>query len=622
VLQRHSLLSHNAPAGAPSRDAAIQRSRGRERLLSRQPTAVCAPSQKDEPPEAKILEAKTPKNVFALRSGKTEVPPPGGRWIWQLSLFSPTDYKDPVKSVLPLVLLLCAVSSVRASAAPKRPPNIVLLYSDDIGWGDLGCYGSKAIPTPNLDKLAADGVRFTAGYCTTATCTPSRYSLLTGEYAWRRKGTGVLPGDARLIIKPGRPTVASSLAGLGYATGVVGKWHLGLGDGPVDWNKKITPSPNEIGFTYSFIMAATGDRVPTVFVEDGSVVGLDPRDPIEVSYKQPYAGDPDLSLENERARLKMDWSHGHNMALVNGVGRIGWMKGGRAAVWNDESMGDTFAEKACAFIAHNKDKPFFLYYASHENHVPRVHHPRYAGRTPLGPRGDAVVAFDDQAGRILAELEKHGLTGNTLVIYTSDNGPVLDDGYKDRAVELNKQAAHSPAGPFRGGKYSILEGGTRVGFIVRWPGHAPAGKVSDALVSQVDLPAVFTRVAGGDPADFLKLDSVDTSAALSGGGGRNTLISSAQAGVLSIRDARWKFISGLNAPAKGRPAAGPVVDLLGSEEARTNDREQQAGPRLFDLEKDPAELHNVAAEHPDIVERMDALLKEQRAKGFAQPLPG
>jgi arylsulfatase A-like enzyme len=284
-------------------------------------------------------------------------------------------------------------------------------------------------------------------------------------------------------------------------------------------------------------------------------------------------------------------------------------------------MGDTFAEKACAFIARNKDKPFFLYYASHENHVPRVHHPRYAGKTPLGPRGDAVVAFDEQAGRILAELDKHGLAENTLVIYSSDNGPVLDDGYKDRAVELNRLAGHTPAGPFRGGKYSILEGGTRVGFIARWPGHTPVGQVSDALISQVDLPAVFTKVAGGDPADFLKLDSVDTSAALAGGPGRDTLISSTQANWLSIRDARWKFIAPTAAPPKGKQASGPLVDLLGSPEAQANDRREQSVPRLFDLQQDPAELHNVATEHPEIVERLRALLLEQRAKGVAQPLP-
>jgi arylsulfatase A-like enzyme len=232
-----------------------------------------------------------------------------------------------------------------------------------------------------------------------------------------------------------------------------------------------------------------------------------------------------------------------------------------------------------------------------------------------------VVAFDDQVGRILAELDKQGLTENTLVIYSSDNGPVLDDGYKDQAVELNKQAGHAPAGPFRGGKYSILEGGTRVGFLARWPGHTPAGKVSDALMSQVDLPAVFTKVAGGDPADFLKLDSVDTSAALSGGAGRETLISSTQGAVLSIRDARWKFISGVGAPGKGKKAQGPLVALLGSESEQANDSRDQSGPRLFDLQSDPGERHNVAKEHPEIVARLKALLEAQRAKGVGQPLP-
>jgi arylsulfatase A-like enzyme len=311
--------------------------------------------------------------------------------------------------------------------------------------------------------------------------------------------------------------------------------------------------------------------------------------------------------------------------LVNGVGRIGWMKGGKAALWNDEAMGDVFADKACAFIAANKAKPFFLYYASHENHVPRVHHPRYAGRTPLGPRGDAVVAFDDQVGRILAELDRQGVAGETLVIFTSDNGPVLDDGYKDQAVERNKAAGHLPAGPFRGGKYSILEGGTRVGFIARWPGRTPAGRVSDVLLSQVDLPAVFTKLAGGDPTPFLQLDGVDTSAALTGGAGRETVISSTQANTLSIRDARWKFIPGVGGAAKakngGAKATGPLVALLGSEDDLERDRREQTGPRLFDLLNDPAERKNVAAENPEVVARLRAKLDEQKAKGVAQPLP-
>ena len=365
-------------------------------------------------------------------------------------------------------------------------------------------------------------------------------------------------------------------------------------------------------------MAATGDRVPTVYVEDGGVVGHDPQDPIEVNYKSPYPGEPDLKLDSERAKLKMDWSHGHNMALVNGVGRIGWMKGGKAAVWNDETMGDTFADKACAFIARSKDRPFLLYYPSHENHVPRLPHPRYAGRTPLGPRGDAVVAFDDQVGRILMELDRHGLTDKTLVVVSSDNGPILDDGYKDQSTELNAQAGHEPAGPFRSGKYSILEGGTRVPFIARFPGRAPAGKVSDALVSQVDLPAAFMRLAGGDPAEFLKQDSVDSSAALLGGAGRDLLISSTQGGQLSIRDARWKYIPGTG--KQGKAAWKSVAVQPGKAEDFKRDAAEQGKDRLFDLLADPSERNNVAAANPEVVARLKAALEAERAKGFNLPL--
>lgn len=519
----------------------------------------------------------------------------------------------PSKSIISTCVALMAGSLLSFA----RSPNIVLLYADDIGWGDLGCYGAKVIPTPNLDRLAAKGTRFTSGYCTSATCTPSRYSLLSGEYAWRRQGTGVLSGDARLILSPGRPTIAAGLSKLGYSTAVVGKWHLGLGNGSLNWNQPINPCPNQIGFHYSFIMAATGDRVPCVYVENGKVVGLDPTDPIEVSYKHPYPGDPDLQKDDERAKLKMDWTHGHNMALVNGVGRIGWMKGGKSAVWNDQTMGDVFAERACAFIERSKNEPFFLYYASHENHVPRLPNPRFAGKTPLGPRGDAVVAFDAQVGLILEALEKNGLTDNTLVIFSSDNGPVLDDGYRDQSVELNKAANHSPAGPFRGGKYSILEGGTRVGLLARWPGIVPEGKVSDALISQVDFAATFIKVAGGDPSDFMKLDGRNMLAALRGGKGRDLVISSTQGGMLSVRDHRWKFI-----PGSGKPGSvkGQAV-IAGNAEDAVRDAKEQVSDRLFDLIADPAERNNIAALNPEIVQRMRAWLDEEKAKGFNAPLP-
>jgi len=497
-------------------------------------------------------------------------------------------------------------------AAEVTPPNIVLIYADDIGWGDLGCYGAKVIPTTHIDHLAAEATRFTSGYCTSATCTPSRYGMLTGEYPWRRKGTGVLPGDAALIIPRSRATVATALKDVGYTTGVIGKWHLGLGEQEVDWNRPIKPSPREVGFDYSFIMAATGDRVPCVFVEDGSVVGLDPKDPIEVSYKHAFAGDPDLKSGEIRAALAMDWSVGHNMGLVNKVGRIGWMHGGASAIWDDTTMGDTFATKACEFIARNKTKPFFLYYASHENHVPRIINPRFAGKTPLGPRGDAVVSFDDQVGRILAELERQGLTGNTLVILTSDNGPVLDDGYKDRAVELNRAAGHTPAGPFRGGKYSVYQGGTRVPFLVRWPGHVPAGKVSEALVSQVDFAASFTRIGGGDPAPFIALDSIDISAAFTGAdkSARDHVVSQGIGLALAIREGDWSFVAGQPRKAGKRGAS-----------TEGDDSEFVAGDQLYDLASDPGQTTNVLAAHPKIAARLKARLEVLKAKGVEQPLP-
>ncbi len=514
-----------------------------------------------------------------------------------------------------LAAVLCLLA-VAAPGAVERP-NIVLIYADDIGWGDLGCYGAKAIPTPNIDRLAAQGARFTSGYCTSATCTPSRYSMLTGEYAWRRKGTNVLPGDAALVIPTSRPTVATALRDAGYATAVVGKWHLGLGArkgeeaGSLDWNKPIAPGPREVGFQFSFIMAATGDRVPTVYVRDGSVVGLDPKDPIEVSYKGPFPGDPDLKSEAIRRTLRQDWSHGHNMALVNGVGRIGWMRGGKAAVWDDTTMGDVFAGQAARWIESVKDKPFFLYYASHENHVPRVVHPRHAGKTPLGPRGDAVVAFDEQVGRILEALERSGVAGKTLVLLSSDNGPVLDDGYKDEAFERNRDAGHLPAGPFRGGKYSPHQGGTRVSLLARWPGVIKPGAVSDALVSQVDFPATLARLGGADPAPFAALDSVDVSASIRDGSPvRDHVVSHAGGPRYSLREGNWAYVAPY-AAANLRTYHGPGHVTPGPTNV----------DQLHDLEKDPGERRNVAADNPEVVARLKARLDAARAKGENQPLP-
>ena len=465
--------------------------------------------------------------------------------------------------------------------AADRTPNIVLIYADDVGYGDLSCYGATKIKTPHLDRLAAAGLRFTDGHSAAATCTPSRYALLTGQYAWRKKGTGVLPGDANLIIEPSRMTLPRMLKQAGYSTGVVGKWHLGLGSGPVDWNTEIRPGPLELGFDSSFIIPATGDRVPCVYVKDHRVAGLEPGDPIEVSY-QARVGDEPTGRDHPEL-LKVKLSHGHDFTIVNGISRIGWMRGGRAARWVDEDMADVLTQQATEFIDAHREGPFFLYFATHDAHVPRVPHARFRGTSGCGVRGDVIQELDWCVGQVLAKLDEHGLADDTLVIFTSDNGPVIDDGYADGAVEdLN---GHQPAGALRGAKYSPYEGGTRVPWLARWPARIKPGK-SDALVCQVDLLASLAALTGQKLPEDAGQDSVNVLPALLGESpkGRDVLIE--QAGKLSIRKGSWKYIS----PG---PKAKP-----------------SAPGELYNLADDLAETRNLAADKPEIV----AELRETLAK--------
>lgn len=380
----------------------------------------------------------------------------------------------------------------------QKKTNVILINADDLGYGDISCYGNKVFQTPHIDQLAKDGVRFTQAYSSAATCTPSRFSLLTGEYAWRKEGRGILPGDAKMIIAPGRQTIASLMKKANYKTGVIGKWHLGFETthAPINFNQKIKNGPHQIGFDESFIMAATNDRVPSVFLKNQTVVGLDLNDPIEVSYQTNISQDP--TGKNNPELLKMKHSCGHDGTIINGVGRIGFMKGGHAARWVDEYIAEQYISEAKFFINASKDSPFFLYFASQDPHVPRLVHPRFQGKSTLGPRGDAILQLDWSVGELTKFLKDKGLYDQTMIIFTSDNGPVLDDGYIDHAVELNAKKNHTPAGHFAGGKYQGTEGGSRVPFIVTLPNRMEKVKntTSDAKIAQVDFLGVLAELTG------------------------------------------------------------------------------------------------------------------------------
>ncbi|MGJ8758938.1 MAG: sulfatase family protein [Polaribacter sp.] len=373
----------------------------------------------------------------------------------------------------------------------SEKPNIVVIYLDDLGYGDLSAYGATEIQTPNIDALANGGIKFTNGYASSATCTPSRYALLTGVYPWRNKKARILAGSAPLIIDVAQQTLPKVLKKQGYQTAIVGKWHLGLGSGDVNWNGKITPGPNEVGFDSSYIMAATQDRVPTVYIDNGHVVGLDKNDPIEVNYKKNFEGEPTAKSNPEMTTMK--WHHGHNNSIVNGIPRIGYMKGGESAKWTDIDMADHFLGKAQEYVKTHKEQPFFLYYAMQQPHVPRTPHPRFVGKSGMGPRGDVILEADWVVGEFINTLEKEGLLENTLIVFSSDNGPVLNDGYYDDAIE--KLGKHDPKGGLRGGKYSLLEAGTRVPFIGYWKGTIKP-TVSDAIVCQMDLLASLANLTG------------------------------------------------------------------------------------------------------------------------------
>ena len=495
----------------------------------------------------------------------------------------------------------------QSSVLADERPNVIVIMADDLGYGDVSSYGATALQTPNIDRLAAEGIRFTNGYCSASTCTPTRYSMLTGNYAFRQSKTGIAPPNAPAIIKPGTETIASIMNRAGYTTAVIGKWHLGLGgeNGP-DWNGELNPGPLEIGFDSCFLLPTTNDRVPQVYVKDHRVLNLDPADPLWVGKQKPSDDHP--TGETHRDTLRMDWSHGHNMTIHNGISRIGFYTGGNKARFRDEDLADKWVEQSNAFLEENADKPFFLFFSSHDIHVPRMPHERFQGQTTLGYRGDSIAQLDWSVGELMKTLDRLKLSEKTLVIFCSDNGPVMDDGYQDDALE--KLGQHRAAGPFTGGKYSVYEGGTRTPLITRWKGTIQPGE-SQQMVCTVDFAASLAAMVKQPLAEHACVDSINVLDALlnaESDAGRDHLVQqdNGNTGTLALRAGTWKLHR-----YDQEKAYNVVVEQKLTRTPAPNFQ-------LFNLADDPAEQSDVLDEHPDIATalktQLEKIIKDGRSR--------
>lgn len=498
------------------------------------------------------------------------------------------------------ILLPCIGLAGGAMAQADQRPNVIFLMADDLGYGDLSCYGATRVSTPKIDSIARHGVRFTDCHAVASTSTPSRYSVLTGEYCFRRSDTNIAAGNAAMIIKPEQYTLADVFQSAGYTTAAIGKWHLGLGSatGQQDWNAELDWTPRDIGFDYHYLMAATADRVPCVFIEQGKVENYDPEAPIFVSYSQNFEGEP-TGRDNPELLTKLKHSHGHDMSIVNGIGRIGWMKGGGKALWRDEDIADSIISKSIKFMAENREKPFFMYLCTNDIHVPRYPADRFRGKSPMGLRGDAILQFDYTVGRIAEALDSLGIADNTLLVITSDNGPVLDDGYQDQAATL--VGSHKPGGPWRGGKYSAFEAGTAVPFIVNWPARIKNGKVSEALVSLIDNVGTFAALVGVEvPAGTAAHDSQNHLSTWLGEDeqDRDFVVEMAQARGLSYRTKDWKYIEPMN--------GAPVQRLTGIETGYS------PTPQLYNIADSKFEGTNVFESHRAVADQLKEKLEEVR----------
>ncbi|MHC4994003.1 MAG: sulfatase family protein [Planctomycetota bacterium] len=461
-----------------------------------------------------------------------------------------------MKKSLPLIALLCSLPVF-------GQPNIVFIMADDLGFGNLSCYGATKITTPNCDRLAAEGMRFTRVHTPSAVCSPTRYGVLTGTYPWRGdRAPRHLIASEPLIIEDGEHTVASLLQKQGYATAAVGKWHLGVQRRyPIDWNQPLSPGPNDVGFDYYFGMITSHNQPPFVWTENNRILGKGPGDIITVE---------------------------GNTETANPLPRR-----------DDTAIAERCAEAAVRFIERNKERPFFLYYPTGAVHTPHAPAPFVTGKSQAGRFGDYVLDFDWQVGRILDALDKHNLSGNTLVIVTADNGSIASWGRKQ---------GHNPNGHLRDQKATIFEGGHRVPFIARWPERISADSTCDEPINLVDLAATAAAIVGFDLPEDAALDSHNILPLLLGET-RKSPFRPALITISKFDDHRavihgpWKLIVP-HEPSGDHRYAPYQRNRFGPHETQ-----------LYHLLDDPTELSNVADQHPQVVERLKNTLQRYEERG-------
>lgn len=483
---------------------------------------------------------------------------------------------------LSMALVALSLSIPTQTLSGSERPNVIFMMADDLGYGDVQAYNPKSrIPTPHLNRLAEEGMRFTDAHSPSAVCTPTRYGVVTGRYCWRSSlKRGVLNGYGAPFMQPDRPTVATLMNQADYRTAVIGKWHLGLRfgkdkDGENDYAKTLTTTPNDFGFQTFFGIPASLDFPPYVYIQNREITA-----PVTQTY--------------------------------DAVGFPAFMRRGEIAddFIPEESL-DTLTQKAVAYLdarARDKDS-FFLYLPLTAPHKPVLPAKRFRGKTELGPYGDFVVQTDWVVGQILAALDRNRLTQDTLLLFTSDNGSFMyrrDDSepghVEDDTIQAYRESDHTANGPLRGTKADIWEAGHRVPFLARWPGHVAAGTESATTICHVDLAATLADILDMPLPEDAFEDSFSFLPDLLGeerAHPRAPVIHHSGGGMFAIRDGKWKLVAGSGSGGREAPRGVAFERPF----------------FLADLENDLGETSNRAEDFPEIEERLWQTLNQIRESG-------